>query len=125
MKMKEIFETEANDLPEQVVWKYEEMAKQEREQGGDVQIDAEGKGAIHLIRSDGVEFHLAGLDADEMLENIPANINPDDYLLAVSRRWEEGQFDDAGYDDSAAVEQEMGADRNMEMGETNFKSPSY
>lgn len=119
MKIKEIILAEANDLPEQVVWKYEDMAAQAREKGADVQIDAEGAGAIHLIRADGVEFHISGIDADEVLENIPANINPDDFLLAVSRRWEEGQFDN-GYDQSARTEHEMGADRNMEMGETNF-----
>jgi len=124
MKIKEIFESEVNDLPEQVVWKYEEMASKEREMGGDVRIDAEGEGAIHLIRSDGVEFHITGMDADDVLANIPANINPDDFLLAVSRRWKEGQFDN-GYDDSARTEHEMGADRNMEMGETNFKNPRY
>lgn len=93
MKITEIFESEVNDLPEQVVWKYEDMAAQEREAGGDVTIDAEGNGSIHLIRSDGAEFNIEGMDADDLLANIPANINPDDFLLAVSRRWKPGQFD--------------------------------
>ncbi len=93
MKIKEILESEVNDLPEQVVWKYEDMAKQMRNAGATVQINPDGAGMIHLLRPDGTEFHLEGMEADDLLANIPANINPDDFLLAISRRWKEGQFD--------------------------------
>ncbi len=125
MKMKEIFETEAQDMNDQLVQFHMNKADQERENGAEIMIDSEGEGAIHIRRSDGAEFHITGMDADDMLANVPANIDTEDFLLSQSRKWEEGEFDDAGYDDSAAIEQEMGADRNMEMGETNFKSPSY
>jgi len=84
MKLQDLFEM--RDIPDQLVRQYEERAAAERESGGSVEIETTLP-SISVRLSDGSEYFFQEWEADEILEKIPTNIDPEDFILATAQNW--------------------------------------
>ncbi len=85
MKTNEIL-TEMKELPERLVTQLEQRADAEKKAGGTIEINTRLP-SVAITLSDGSEYFFQEWEADELLNDIPANIQPEDYLLAVAQNW--------------------------------------
>ncbi len=84
MRVKEILEME--DLPDNLAKQYEKRAAAEREAGGSIEIDT-GLPTVAITLSDGTDYFFQEWEADELLNKIPGNVDPEDFLLAMAQNW--------------------------------------
>jgi hypothetical protein len=73
-------------LPEDLVAQYEERADAEREAGGSIDID-DMLPAITVKMSSGEDYFFQEWQADDLLDRVPNNISPEDYILAMAQNW--------------------------------------
>ncbi len=92
MKLKDIMEMEheeENDdttFPEWLRLQYEKRADDERQGGGSIEINTSAN-YVAVTMSDGSEYMFQGHEADQMLSEVPPNINPEDFILAIAQNW--------------------------------------
>jgi len=75
-----------SSLPPNMVRDYERRAKAERRGGGHVEIDTRFS-TVSVTLSDGSEYFFQEGEADDLLDEVPDNIAPEDYILAVAQGW--------------------------------------
>lgn len=73
-------------LPSHMVKDYEMRANAERAAGGSVEIDYRLP-SVAVELSDGSEFFFQEHEASDLLDEVPENINEEDYILAVAQGW--------------------------------------
>jgi hypothetical protein len=65
---------------------YEFRAKCEREAGGKIEINS-GLPYVAITMSDGGEYFFQGEEASDLLDDVPDNINEEDFILAIAQGW--------------------------------------
>ena len=75
-----------NELPQWLVDQLEEQAKAERDAGGSIEIGA-GQMYVAVTLSDGAEYFFQDHEASELLDEVPDNINAEDFILASAQSW--------------------------------------
>lgn len=75
-----------NLLPAHMVQDYERRAEAERNGGGSIEIDFVLP-YVAVTLSDGSEYFFQEHEAAELLREVPDNILPEDYVLAVAQGW--------------------------------------
>lgn len=73
-------------LPKHMLKDYESRAESEREAGGSVTIDNHLP-TVTVNMSDGSEYFFQEHEASELLDEVPDNISPEDYILAIAQGW--------------------------------------
>ena len=74
-------------LPESMVKDYQERAAAELMCAGTyIKIEREFP-VISLCLSDGTNYYFTGTEAEDLLSEIPENISPEDYILAIAQGW--------------------------------------
>ena len=76
----------SNTLPENMVQDYETRAECEREAGGSVEID-NVLPTVAVTMSDGAEYFFQEYEASQLLDSVPDNISPEDFILAIAQGW--------------------------------------
>ena len=77
---------ESSKLPPKMVKDYEKRAEYERRDGGYVNIDTRYS-TIEVVLSDGSEYFFQDWEADDLLDEVPNNIDAEDYILAIAQGW--------------------------------------
>lgn len=77
---------ESSKLPSKMVKDYEKRAEYERRHGGYVNIDTRYS-TIEVVLSDGSEYFFQDWEADDLLDEVPDNIDAEDYILAIAQGW--------------------------------------
>lgn len=75
-----------SSLPPRMVKDYEMRAASERAAGGSVEIDYRLP-TVAVELSDGSEFFFQESEASDLLDEVPDNIDEEDYILAVAQGW--------------------------------------
>lgn len=76
-----------NILPESMVKDYQERAAAELMCAGTyIKIERELP-VISLCMSDGTNYYFTDTEAEDLLSEIPENISPEDYILAIAQGW--------------------------------------
>jgi len=76
-----------NILPEAMVKDYQERAAAELMCPGTyIKIEREFP-VISLCLSDGSNYYFADTEAEDLLSEVPENISPEDYILAIAQSW--------------------------------------
>ena len=65
---------------------FRDRAKEERKAGGLIKID-EKIPTIYIELSDGDTYSFEGEDAQELLDEVPEDFEPEDYILALAQGW--------------------------------------
>lgn len=73
-------------LPEKLVNQYESLANSEREGGGKIKINY-GLPTIRIQMSDGTDYFFQEHEATDLLDQVPDNISPEDFILAQAQNW--------------------------------------
>ena len=73
-------------LNEKMLADYEGRAAAERQAGTTIEINT-GIPYIAIDYIDGDSYYFQGDEASQVLDEVPENISPEDYILAVSRGW--------------------------------------
>ena len=73
-------------LPQWLVDQLEEQANAERDAGGEVEIGA-GQMYVAVTLSDGAEYFFQDDEASQLLDEVPDNINAEDWILASAQSW--------------------------------------
>lgn len=76
----------AKRIGKELVKQLEERAAAERGAGGRVEINNR-YGYVAVTMSDGGEYYFQGEEAEELLAEVPNNINDGDYILAIAQNW--------------------------------------
>ena len=79
-------EEKDKSLPENMVKDYEERARSEREAGATIEIN-EHLPYVAIKMSDGSEYFFQGEEASMLLDEVPDNINEEDFILALAQGW--------------------------------------
>ena len=77
---------EAKSLPMNLVKQYERRAEAERDAGTEVDIN-ENIPYIAVDFANGQNYYFQGHEAEELLNEVPDNLDPEDYILAISQNW--------------------------------------
>jgi len=77
---------ESKEIPQNMVADYEKRAKAERDAGGSVEID-ERLPTVAVTMSDGSEYFFQETEASELLDQVPDNMSPEDFILAYAQGW--------------------------------------
>ena len=75
---------ESADLPGNMLADYTKRAQAERDAGATIEIKYD---YVAITMSDGTEYFFQGEEADELLSDIPDNINREDFILAIAQDW--------------------------------------
>lgn len=73
-----------NKLPKKMVKDYENRAKEERKAGGKIEINYKLP-YVAIEMSDGSEYFFQEHEASELLDDVPENIDPEDFILAQAQ----------------------------------------
>ena len=76
----------AKNIPKWLVEQYEDRADAEREAGTTIEINS-GLPYVAIEFTNGDEYFFQDEEADELLDEVPDNINEEDYILAISQNW--------------------------------------
>ena len=79
-------EEKDKSLPENMVKDYEERARSEREGGATIEINTHLP-YVAIKMSDGSEYFFQGEEASMLLDEVPDNINEEDFILALAQGW--------------------------------------
>ena len=79
-------ELSENELPEHMVKDYMARADAERHGGGKIEISSNPV-YVAITMSDGSEYFFEDHEADELLSEVPININQEDFILAIAQGW--------------------------------------
>ncbi len=79
-------ENATNILPKWLVKQYEQRAAAERKDGTTIEIN-NGIPYVAIEFPNGDEYFFQGEEADNLLNEVPENINEEDYLLAIAQNW--------------------------------------
>lgn len=74
-----------NELPEWLVTQYKEIAAAAEAEGGSVVID-NMLGTVAVTVGDD-EYYFQHSSAADLLDSVPENIAPEDYILALAQNW--------------------------------------
>ena len=74
------------DLPHDLLAQYEDRAEKERAGGGSIEID-DMLSTIAITMSDGGEYFFQEHEAADLLSEVPGNIHPEDFILAIAQNW--------------------------------------
>lgn len=78
--------SEASSIPSRMVREYERTAKAEYRAGGTVEIDYRLP-YVSVTTSTGEEYFFQGDEAQDLLDEVPDNMSPEDYVMAMSTSW--------------------------------------
>ncbi len=84
MKLNDLLEAE--DVSIKDANDYEDQAKKLRSSGAKVDIDYKHNG-IGIEFPDGQEYFLQGDEASDLLDEVPDNVNPEDFIIVVADNW--------------------------------------
>jgi hypothetical protein len=73
-------------LPGRMVKDYERRAEAERKHGGSVEINHRLP-YVAVKMSNGDEYFFQEWEAEDLLDQVPDNISPEDYILAMAQGW--------------------------------------
>ena len=73
-------------MDEKLVKDYEDRAKAEREAGALVEIN-HSCGYVAVERSDGLGYFFQDEEAYNLLDEVPEEINEEDFILAIAQGW--------------------------------------
>lgn len=73
-------------LKKKILKDYEERAEAERRAGATIDIN-ERLPYVSVEMSDSSEYFFQGQEAEELLAEVPDNISPEDYILAIAQGW--------------------------------------
>ena len=74
------------DLPDDLVAQYEQRAEDERAGGGSIDIN-DMLPTVGVEMSDGSEYFFQGEEAEALLSEVPGNMHPEDFILALAQNW--------------------------------------
>jgi len=74
------------EIPTWLVNQYEERAAAERDAGTTIEINY-GIPYVAIDYPNGESYFFQGDEADDLLNEVPDNINEEDYILAISQNW--------------------------------------
>ena len=77
---------EAAELSPKLLKQFEERAEAERNAGAEIDIDT-GLPSISITMSDGSDYFFQEHEAQAILDEVPDNIHPEDYILAIAQSW--------------------------------------
>jgi hypothetical protein len=77
---------ESKRLPNRMVKDYEMRAKAERQGGAFIEIN-ERLPYVGVEMSDGSKYFFQGEEASDLLNEVPPNINEEDFILAIAQGW--------------------------------------
>lgn len=80
------YQRESSSIPARMVKDYESRAKAELDAGATIEI-RRNPCYVALTMSDGSEYFFQDDEADDLLNEVPDNINEEDYILAVAQGW--------------------------------------
>ena len=86
IKTYEQFVNEADEIPTRMVKSYEKRANAERKGGGSIEIDTKLP-SVAVTMSDSSEYFFQEHEASDLLNDVPDNISPEDYILAIAQNW--------------------------------------
>lgn len=90
MKIQELMEYDeegtVEDLPDDLVAQLEKRAEDERSAGGSIDIN-DMLPTVGVEMSDGSEYFFQGEEADDLLSEVPGNMHPEDFILAIAQNW--------------------------------------
>ena len=75
-----------DDLPDYLVTQFESRADNERRAGSTIEINHRAN-YISVEFGNGEEYFFQGDEADDLLDEVPDNIDPEDYILAIAQNW--------------------------------------
>lgn len=78
--------SESKSISSSIVRDMEKRADAEREAGGSVEINTRIP-TISVTLSDGSEYFFQEDEASDLLDEVPDNISPEDYILASAQSW--------------------------------------
>lgn len=70
----------------QIAKQIKNIADAERKGGGTVEINSRLP-SVSVTNSNGDEYFFQGDEAEDLLDEVPHNVNPEDYILYVSTGW--------------------------------------
>ena len=73
-------------LNKRMLTDYEGRAAAEREAGTTIEINT-GIPYVAIDYADGDSYYFQGDEASNLLDEVPENINQEDYILAISQGW--------------------------------------
>lgn len=73
-------------IPARMAKDYTRRAQSERAAGGHVKI-YDWFPAVSVTMSGGDEFYFQDHEASELLDSVPDNMNPSDFILAMAQGW--------------------------------------
>lgn len=76
----------ANQLAPNILRDFEKRAEAEKKAGAKVEIDYKLP-TLSITMSDGSDFFFQEREASDMLDQVPENINAEDYFLAIAQGW--------------------------------------
>lgn len=85
-RLKDMGMSEAKSMSSRMVKDYEKRAKAERRAGGKIEINYR-LSYVAVTMSDGSEYFFQGQEASELLDDVPDNINEEDFILAIAQGW--------------------------------------
>lgn len=77
---------ESSSIPDWMVKDYTERANAERRAGGSIEINTRMP-TVAITMSNGEEWFFQGEEATELLDEVPYNMNEEDYILATAQDW--------------------------------------
>jgi len=77
---------EAEKIPASLVKQYKDRAKAERKAGGYCKINNRLP-SVAVKLSDGSEYFFQEWEAEDLLDEVPPNIDEEDYILAQAQNW--------------------------------------
>lgn len=89
MKLQDLMEDEdgmVDDLPDDLVAQLEQRAADEEAAGGSIDIN-DMLPTVAVTMSDGAEYFFQGEEADDLLSEVPGNMHPEDFILAIAQNW--------------------------------------
>lgn len=77
---------EPNLLPDWLVTQYEQRAQAEREDGGSCSIN-HNIPTVAIVMACGEEWFFQEHEAQKLLDEVPDNVSPEDFILASAQNW--------------------------------------
>ena len=78
--------TESQMVPNWLVKQYEKRAENERRGGGMIDINYRLP-TVAVELSDGSEYFFQEYEAQDLIDEVPENISPEDFILASAQSW--------------------------------------
>ncbi len=77
---------EVEKISSRLIKQYKDRAKAERKAGGFCKVD-ERLPSVDVKMSDGSTYYFQEWEAEDLLDEVPPNIDAEDYILAQAQNW--------------------------------------